>query len=120
MCILLVDDEPMTLLCAVESFRDAGHNVIGATDGPDAVRLIEAWPGHFTALVTDYNMPHGMTGADLVMRMRESFPTIPMVIATAMSDAVPYTFRNQHQVHLLPKPYKAETLVAMVAGLLRH
>jgi CheY-like chemotaxis protein len=118
MCVLLVEDDPTILLWVSESLRDAGHEVMTAADGPEAFALIEQWPGHFSVLVTDYTMPRGVTGADIVVRMRESFPAIPMVIATAALGAVSGEFQQRHRVHVLPKPYETQELVTIVGGLL--
>jgi CheY-like chemotaxis protein len=116
---LVVEDEPLVLMVIVESLGDAGHEVLTADDAAGAIRLIEERPGHFTALVTDYNMPGGLTGAQLIERMRTDYPTIPIVLATALGNSVSTGWRRKHRVALLNKPFGSKVLVDLVERLLR-
>ena len=121
MCVLVVEDEPLVLMSAAAFLEDAGHEVMTAEHGPDAVALIERWPAKFTILVTDYHMPHGMTGAQLVEHMRPSYMGIPMLITTARTDAITAEFQSRHRINMLAKPYDLDNLVATVRRLLsRH
>lgn len=117
MCILIVEDEPITLLATATWLEDAGFEVMAASDGLHAVDLLEQHPGHFTALVTDFHMPL-VTGADVVMSMRRNYPNIPMIITTAVSHAVTEDWQFQYGVDMLPKPYDPETLVLMFRNAL--
>ena len=119
-CVLIVEDEPLILMAAAICLEDAGHEVMTADHGADAITLIRRWPARFTALVTDYHMPHGVTGGQLVEHMRQSYPRIPMLITTARTDAVTEEFRAAHGVSMLAKPYASGNLVATVCRLLRH
>lgn len=118
MCVLVVEDEPLILMSAAECLEDAGHEVMAAGHGLEAITLIERWPARFSVLVTDYHMPHGVTGGQLVQRMRQSYPDIPMLITTARVDVVTSEFRERHGVEMLAKPYGLNSLVAMVGRLL--
>jgi CheY-like chemotaxis protein len=120
MCILVVDDEAITLMVNSSCLEDAGHEVLTALDGVAALRLVDELPSHFTCLVTDYNMPRGMTGAELIECARQNYPAIPMVLATALVGAVSQTWLVQNQVEVLQKPYEPEELVATVARLLEQ
>lgn len=88
MCILFVEDEPIVLLATATWLEDGGFKVMTASDGLKAVDLLEQHPGHFTALVTDFHMPMGMTGAHVAMHMRQTYPAIPMIITTALTHIV--------------------------------
>lgn len=118
MCVLLVEDEPLILMSAAVCLEDAGHEVMTAGHGPDAVALIERWPAKFTVLVTDYDMPHGMTGGQLVAHMRQSYPGVPVLITTARTDAVTAEVQKLHRVNVLAKPYDEDSLVMAVRRLL--
>lgn len=120
MCILIVEDEPLLLTLMSEFLEDAGHDVMAAEHGLKAMNLIQQWPDKFTMLVTDYNMPHGVTGGHLVQHMRQSYSSIPMLIATARPDAVTAQFLERHRVEMLIKPYSMANLVKTVGRLLDH
>ena len=85
MCVLVVEDEPIILMTTAVWLEDAGFEVMTANDGLEAVDLLETHPGHFSALVTDFHMPLGMTGAHVVMHMRQRYPAAPMIITTALA-----------------------------------
>ena len=57
--ILVVDDEPTILRVARTILEKAGFVVLSATDGPQAVRLLESQS--VDALLTDLRMP-GISG----------------------------------------------------------
>ena len=118
MCVLIVEDEPLILMMAAECLEDAGHDVMTAEHGLEAITLIEAWPGKFSILVTDHHMPYGVTGGQLVQHMRRSRPDMPMLITTARADAVTAEFRERHRVEMLVKPYTLNSLAATVERLL--
>ena len=118
MCILLVEDEPLVRMVTAATLTDAEYAVMEAEHGPHAVELIGRHPGHFSALVTDFHMPHGMTGADLVVHMRQHYPAIPMIIASALTGVIDPAWRRLHHVHLLQKPYSGVALLSLLAGLL--
>lgn len=114
----MVEDEPLILMSAAACLEDAGHEVVTAEHGPDAVALLERWPARFTILVTDYHMPHRMTGAQLVEHMRQSYSGIPMLITTARTDVITAEFQSRHRIDMLAKPYDLDSLVATVGRLL--
>ena len=118
MCILIAEDEPIIRLTTATWLEDAGFEVMPASDGMRAADILEQHPGHFTGLVTDFHMPLGMTGAHLVMHMRQTYPAIPMIITTAITYVVTEGWRLQYGVDMLAKPYKPETLVSMLRGSL--
>ena len=118
MCVLIVEDEPIVLLTTATWLEDAGFKVMTASDGLHAVDLLDQHPGHFTALVTDFHMPMGMTGAHLVMHMRPEYPAIPMIITTAIAYVVTEGWRLQYGADVLAKPYDPEALVLMLRAAL--
>jgi C4-dicarboxylate-specific signal transduction histidine kinase len=77
--ILLVDDEPKTLLVSSDILRLDGYDVDTARDGREALEKFS--PGRHSAVVTDIRMP-GMSGIELVERIRERDQAVPIVILT--------------------------------------
>ncbi|QOY93492.1 response regulator [Massilia sp. UMI-21] len=81
--ILVVEDDNFVRESMVLSLEAFGHAVTQAADGEAALReLRRARPD---LIITDYLMP-GITGAELMLRAREVFPGIPMIIATGYAD----------------------------------
>jgi CheY-like chemotaxis protein len=114
MCVLVVEDVPEILALLTRRLQSAGHAVMGATDGADALRLIAEHPGHFTGLVTDYHMSVEITGARLIEHMRQCYPKIPMVLSTGFPDVVTTDWLDCHKVKMLRKPYSIKRLLEVV------
>jgi CheY-like chemotaxis protein len=118
MCILFVEDEFIITMMAEEALLGAGHKVMTAGHAAAAIDLIAGHPDHFTCLVTDLHMPGELNGADLVAHVRELYPVLPIVLATAMPHAATPVWRKRHRVELLDKPYSPKCLVQSVERLL--
>lgn len=89
--LLLVDDEESILRSLVRLFHNRGYNILTASSGAEALRLLENNEVH--VILSDQRMP-GMTGVEMLMVVRERYPEIiRMVLSgysdiTAISDAV--------------------------------
>jgi len=81
--ILVVEDDNFVRESMVLSLEAFGHAVTQAADGEAALRELQR--GRPDLIITDYLMP-GITGAELMLRAREVFPGIPMIIATGYAD----------------------------------
>jgi signal transduction histidine kinase/ActR/RegA family two-component response regulator len=81
--ILVVEDDDFVRTSMVESLEALGHEVAQAADGESG--LLELERSSPDLMITDYLMP-GITGAELVRRAREAFPSLPMIIATGYAD----------------------------------
>ncbi|MBM3924896.1 MAG: response regulator transcription factor [SAR202 cluster bacterium] len=78
--ILLVDDEKSVLDMLSACCEEAGHQPLPALSALEALRLLFKYqPG---LVITDIRMP-GMTGFDLVKRIRE-VTDIPVILLSAM------------------------------------
>jgi signal transduction histidine kinase/ActR/RegA family two-component response regulator len=81
--ILVVEDDNFVRESMVLSLEAFGHAVTQAADGEAALRELQRRRPDL--IITDYLMP-GITGAELMLRAREVFPGIPMIIATGYAD----------------------------------
>jgi CheY-like chemotaxis protein len=81
--ILLAEDEAMLAVTFADILEDAGYQVSLAFDGREALERASAarMVQPFDALVTDLKMPR-MGGEDLIRAMRESDPSLPVVVVT--------------------------------------
>ena len=78
--ILLIDDDDSLRRVMEFSLTEAGHTVQTAASGEDGLRLFEK--GTFDAVITDITMP-GMSGMEVLAKVRQSVPTIPVIVITA-------------------------------------
>jgi CheY-like chemotaxis protein len=76
--ILVVDDEPMVRALIARALTDAGYEVVAVANGRAALDAAQGAEVGFDLIVTNSYMP-GLTGAQLVSRVREDFPDLPIL-----------------------------------------
>ena len=77
--ILLVDDDTNYLEAMALLLENEGHRVLRSTDGEQALRLLRE--NSIDLLLLDYYMP-GMTGEEVVVRLREFNPFVQVILQT--------------------------------------
>jgi CheY-like chemotaxis protein len=80
--ILYAEDEPVIRELTVQRLQEAGAQVVSATDGEHALRLLSDVAPHL--LLIDLQMP-GLDGVGLIQRLRETSPEIsyPIFVLTS-------------------------------------
>jgi DNA-binding NtrC family response regulator len=82
--VLLVDDEPRTLLSFSTLLKSSGlHRAVSIEDSRRVMPFLEKNP--VTLVVLDLSMPF-IPGRDLLVEIRERFPEIPVIIMTATNE----------------------------------
>lgn len=107
--ILLVEDEILIRIVTADVLRDAGHVVIEASNGEEAVALLGAGI-KIDLLVSDLRMPGAIDGLKLVAFVRERMPHLPVLIATSH-----WPEEGTPPLDLLLKPYSSDELLAAIA-----
>ncbi len=112
--LLLVEDDDSVRQLMAESLEAIGYAVAQAADAETALSMLRK--NLPDLLITDYLMP-GMTGAELMQKVRVQAPDLPMIIATGYADmkAIEEVI-GEHQ--LLRKPFPLAELAATVARAL--
>ncbi len=77
--ILLVDDDRSVLKSFRYLLRMRNHEVVTASDGAEALPLLES--NHFDLMVTDLKMQR-IHGDELCRRAKEKFPDLPIIMVT--------------------------------------
>jgi len=115
--ILVVDDSAMDRRIAAGLLeKRSDWDVIHAVDGPAALEQIEL---HVPDLVvTDLQMP-GMNGLELVAKVREQYPLLPIVLMTAKgNEEIAVRALQEGAANYVPKRLLADELVDTVARVL--
>jgi CheY-like chemotaxis protein len=116
--ILVVDDEESLVSLAAETLTGLGYVVDGFTASGAALAAFVANPGRFDAIVTDESMP-GMSGVELIGKMRAIKPTIPILLVSGYVNAALVQRAMRAGVfEVLRKPLSAQQLAAGVDRLL--
>jgi CheY-like chemotaxis protein len=115
--VLLVEDDWLVRLLMVETLEEAGLDVVQASDGDEAERLIDGADG-FDLLLTDVGMPGRLDGIGLAEHARERHPSLPVVYVTGRPDLMLGRTRLGPHDAFLPKPYGPFEVLAAVRRLL--
>jgi signal transduction histidine kinase/DNA-binding response OmpR family regulator len=121
--ILLADDAPAGRLIVAELLRQAGHEVVAAADGRDAIAAYSN--GRFDAALLDIQMP-GLDGPGAVAAIRlleqaENRPRMPIAALTA--DLLPRDSRQLEKAGFdakLTKPITAAALLEAIEKLVAN
>ncbi|HEX5963107.1 MAG TPA: response regulator [Gemmatimonadales bacterium] len=76
--ILVVDDEPMVRALITRALTDAGYEVVAVANGRAALDAARGAEVGFDLIVTNNYMP-GLNGPELIARVREDFPSLPIL-----------------------------------------
>jgi two-component system sensor histidine kinase RpfC len=116
--ILVADDNPVNLRVTTGIMEHAGHEVLAAGDGDEALALLEAEAGEIDLAIVDMQMP-GLSGPDVVRHWRfMEAGHLPMVILTA--DAREESMRVCREAGadaFLTKPINGLDLIDTIARL---
>ena len=116
--ILIVDDEPDTILILQDRLEMEGYEVVTATDGVEALKLIEQDLPDLVLL--DIQMPH-LDGIETLTHIHEKYPGILVLMLTAhgtIQRAVEATKRGAYD--FLEKPFQPEHITQKVDQALEH
>ncbi len=114
--ILVVDDEPQMALAMERVLSREGHAVDRVSGGEDALRALARAP--YGVVVTDLRMP-GMSGHELVQRVRALSPSSRVVVVTAFATVESaVSCVRDGAVDYLTKPFSPEALTRTVEAAL--
>lgn len=81
--VLVVDDEPVALDVVKKYLTSAGHHVMTASNGYDALEIFQK--NRFDLLLTDHAMP-GMNGIQLAALVKQLHNPKPVIMLTGFDD----------------------------------
>ena len=81
--VLLIDDEPAVLHSQEILLKNMGYGVLSAADSDSARRLAGSGESQPDLIITDYRLPEGETGSELIEQLREETGRqLPAIILT--------------------------------------
>ncbi len=110
--VLVVDDDDLNRLLLVDVLTGARCRVLSASDGTEAVRILEEQP--VDLLITDYDMPR-MNGLDLIRWSKARFPHVTAVMVTGQdSQVLSAQGRKCGALRVLLKPFSVGHFLSLV------
>jgi CheY-like chemotaxis protein len=110
-CVLVVEDNDDVRQLAECMLELAGYRVLAAPSGESALTLLEQHP-EVDLLFSDVIMPGGMNGLQLVDKVRELRPALPVLLTTGYMDDL--QGKQHDRLDVLAKPYKHNDLLERV------
>jgi putative nucleotidyltransferase with HDIG domain len=117
--ILVVDDDPIVRSLVVEALRRAGDYIATeAADGFEALDILQS--NLYDLVISDIHMP-GMNGMDLLNRIRQINPVIPVIMITGFPTVdLSVSAMKTGAVDFLSKPFRIDELLYKVNIYLRE
>lgn len=110
--VLVVDDEPMLRVLAVEMLEDAGHCVVDFCNAAQAIAYCDIPANDICAVLTDINMPGELDGLDLARHLRDTRPDTHIVVTSGRYSVMPGDIRPA--VTFLAKPWTTAKLLSAI------
>jgi len=107
--VLLVEDHESLRNIAQFVLEKAGYKILTAADGVQAKRLFADNP-HPDLLLTDIQLPHGISGIQLADELRAELNDLPIIFMSGLRDDI----SKFGDATFLPKPFRPHELVAAV------
>ncbi|MCK4419101.1 sigma-54-dependent Fis family transcriptional regulator [Candidatus Aerophobetes bacterium] len=115
--ILVVDDEAKMRRVLQIILQKEGYEAVTAKDGREALQKAEK--ENFDLVLTDMKMP-GLSGIDLLKRIRESDEEIPVIMVTAYGTVETAVKAMKEGAHdYLLKPFEKDEMKIIIANALK-
>lgn len=114
--VLIVEDETDLMDVASELFRSMGYEVITASNGTDALDILER-KAHVDILFTDVMMPNGMNGIELARFAAQRYPAMKVILASGYTlPSLRAQYGDIDKFTFMSKPYRLSDLAKKLRG----
>jgi DNA-binding response OmpR family regulator len=115
--ILVIEDEPGIVDFLERGLAAHGFDVLSATDGDAGIR--QALSADVDLVVLDLMLP-GRTGLEVLERLREAKPALPVIVLTALNEVEQrVTGLDAGAADYIVKPFSLSELAARIRAQLR-
>ena len=104
--VLVVEDEFIIRLNAVQIIEEAGYTALEAVNADDAIKILEQ-RGDIDVVFTDINMPGTMDGLEMARTIHRRWPPIALIVTSGRVLSTPAEMPSGR---FLPKPYAGQQL----------
>ncbi len=114
--LLFVDDDDAVRSVMLRMLRHAGHHVVEARNGQDALDRAQTMGEELAGVISDIRMP-GMSGIEMVRTLRIVRPDVPVLFVSGNADAT-WIDEFGPNTALLTKPFAPSRLFAALEEVL--
>lgn len=114
--VLIVEDEFLLRMDAVEMIAAAGFEVVDAENADQAIEILETRPD-ITVVFTDIQMPGSMDGLKLARAVRGRWPPVKIVATSGHINVAETDLPDGGR--FLPKPYSPDQITDLLREMTR-
>lgn len=112
--VLVAEDQPDVRVLIQRVLERAGHQVLLAVDGTEALAMADRHGAALDVVITDYDMP-GLRGDQLALTLRERQRQLPIVLMSGFaSEGWPRELVDAAHTALLEKPFSPDSLLRAI------
>jgi DNA-binding NtrC family response regulator len=115
--VLVVEDEMLLRMRAVDMVEDAGYLPVEAVDADEALAILQS-RSDIALLFSDIQMPGSMSGLQLALAVHERWPEIKIILASGQlklsQSEIPENSR------FFGKPLDSVEIIAKIREMLGH
>jgi DNA-binding NtrC family response regulator len=115
--ILVIDDNEEILVSLKSFLIKKGYEVVTASNGLDALKLLEAATVDFDLVVTDLVMPN-ISGVAVTAIIKKQNLKMPVIAITGYGEQPEALAREVHADVVMEKPFKLDALEDHISRLL--
>jgi CheY-like chemotaxis protein len=115
--VLVVEDEMLLRMRAVDMVEDAGYTSVEAVDADAAVAILES-RSDIALMFTDIQMPGSMDGLKLAHAVRERWPPIKIILVSGQLKPAPIDIPPDSRFY--GKPLEAKEMIAEMQNMIGH
>jgi CheY-like chemotaxis protein len=114
--VLAVDDEPALVKMLSFMLHEAGHTTTTVMSAEAALEVLQTQK--VDLVISDVGLGSGMNGWELTERIRQSWPTVPVLLATGWGASIdPSEAQERGVAGVLSKPYRMAELQQLIASI---
>jgi CheY-like chemotaxis protein len=113
--VLVVEDENLIRLSALDMVEEAGFEAIAASDADEAIRILES-RNDIRAVFTDVHMPGSMDGLRLARVVRNRWPPVALIVTSGRRSVLETDLPPGGR--FLDKPYEPTQIEAALRELI--
>jgi CheY-like chemotaxis protein len=115
--VLVVEDEMLLRMRAVDMVEDAGYIPIEAVDADEAFAILES-RSDIALLLTDIQMPGSMDGLRLAHSVHDRWPPIKIILVSGQ--VMPTAIDIPADSRFFGKPLEDRAMIAQLRNMIGH
>ena len=117
---MVVDDEPMALVLLQQILSQAGHSVVTAQSGFEALDFFRKEPGRFSLILLDLAMPL-MDGEETFNHLRAIEPNVVVLLNTGFIENLRLNrMMSNGLAGFLRRPYRPDEVITQIESVLEN